>query len=279
MIPDFRGVRRYSNMDDFTSPTLADATSRLLGEARGFYRIRALRETTSTNDDIKAAARDGAMEGLVILAERQTAGRGRMRRAFFSPDATGLYMSVLLRPSIPAADAVLITAAAAVAVAEAIESLSGRGARIKWVNDVFLDGKKVCGILTEGSVAADGLLEYAALGIGVNVAPPPDGFPEPLQHIAGAVFGPDAPPDARARLAAEILARFFRYRTLNRDAFLNGYRERSLVVGRDVLVTLGGEIFPARAVSIDDDCRLVVESERGAMALCAGEVSVRPVEE
>ena len=267
-------------MSDFSSPTLeTNVLERLLYEARGFYRIRALRETTSTNDDIKAAARDEEPEGLVIIADRQTAGRGRMRREFFSPDATGLYMSVLLRPHLKAPDAVFITAAAAVAVSEAIDQISGRNARIKWVNDVFLDEKKVCGILTEGSVGADGQLEYAALGIGVNIAPPPNGFPEALQGIVGTVFERDAPPNARSRLAAEILSRFYHYRTLERYAFLPGYRARSLIIGNSVMVTLGNEVFPARALSIDDECRLIVETARGTLALCAGEVSVRPVEQ
>jgi len=250
---------------------------RHLGELKGIFRIRTLAESSSTNDDVKAAARMGEPEGLVIIADRQTAGRGRMRRAFFSPDGSGLYMSVLLRPDASPAGSVLITAAAAVAVAESVEQVSGRPARIKWVNDIFLDGKKVCGILTEGAVGADGRLQYAALGIGVNIAPPPDGFPEGLRDIACAVFECGAPEGSRARLAAEILARFHRFRALTERAFLPAYRERSLVLGKPVLVSLGGEDFPARAVSIDDDCRLIVETERGLLPLCAGEISIRTI--
>jgi BirA family biotin operon repressor/biotin-[acetyl-CoA-carboxylase] ligase len=250
--------------------------ARHLGELGGFYRVRTLFESSSTNDDVKAAARAGEPEGLVIIADRQTAGRGRLRRAFFSPDGTGLYMSLLLRPDLSPAGPVLITAAAAVAVAEAVEQISGRSARIKWVNDIYLDGKKVCGILTEGAVGADGKLQYGVLGIGVNVAPPPGGFPEGLRDIACAVFGCGAPEDARARLAAEILSRFHRFRALEERAFLPAYRERSMVLGKPVQVFLGEEVFPARAVSIDDDCRLIVETENGLLPLCAGEVSIRP---
>lgn len=267
-------------MSDIHSSQLnPDSVERLLGGSGGFFRIRTVAESASTNDDVKAAAQLGEPEGLVVIADRQTAGRGRMRRLFFSPEATGLYMSVLIRPSLRASDSVLITSAAAVAVAEAVEHVSGRTARIKWVNDVFLDGRKVCGILTEGSVGSDGHLQYAVVGIGVNLTPPPSGFPEALRDIAGAVFGQDAPSDARARLASEILAHLYRYLDLESRAFLPGYRNRSLVLGKSVLVTLGEETFTANALFIDNDCRLVVETEHGILPLCAGEVSIRPIDQ
>jgi BirA family biotin operon repressor/biotin-[acetyl-CoA-carboxylase] ligase len=265
-------------MEKYTDSSLDPrAVERLLAHSRGFYRVRTLPESTSTNDDVKAAAAVREPEGLVIIADRQTRGRGRMRRPFFSPDGTGLYMSILLRPGLPAADSVLITAAAAVSAAEAIERASGREARIKWVNDIFIDGRKVCGILTEGSVGQDGLLQYAALGIGVNVAPPPGGFPEEISAIAGAVYEEDVPPDARARLGAAILENLYAHRNLAARAFLSAYRQRSMVLGQPVMVSLGEERFPARAVSIDDDCRLIVETQRGLLPLCAGEISIRTV--
>jgi BirA family biotin operon repressor/biotin-[acetyl-CoA-carboxylase] ligase len=266
-------------MDHSISPALDPLdVERLLSGCGGFYRVRTINESASTNDDVKAAARMEEPEGLVIIADHQTAGRGRLSKAFFSPGGTGLYMSVLLRPSMRAGDSVLVTAAAAVAVAEAIDHVSGRNARIKWVNDIFLDDKKVCGILTEGAVGPDGKLQYAVLGIGVNIAPPPGGFPEGLHDIACAVFDNNAPEDARTRLAAEILLRFFRYRALAERAFLPAYRQRSMVLGKSIVVSLGEEKFPARALSIDDDCRLIVETDRGVLPLCAGEVSIRPAE-
>ena len=264
-------------METHTASALdSRAVERLLAGSHGFYRVRTLAESPSTNDDIKAAAAAGEPEGLVVIADRQTRGRGRMRRPFFSPDGTGLYMSLLLRPGVPVADSVLITAAAAVSVADAIERVSGREAKIKWVNDIFLDGRKVCGILTEGAVGQDGLLQYAALGIGVNVAPPPEGFPDEISTIACAVYEESAPPDARARLAAEILENLYANRNLAARAFLPAYRERSLMLGKPIMVSLGEERFPAEAVSIDDDCRLIVKTERGILPLCAGEVSIRP---
>ena len=143
--------------------------------------VRYTEETGSTNADLLD---DGsAASGSVLIAGRQSAGRGRMRRAFASPEG-GLYMSVLFR-DISAADALQFTPRAAVAVSLAIERSSGRRAYIKWVNDVLLDGLKVCGILAE-AVTRRGL--DMVLGIGVNVAEPDGGFPEALRGVAGAVF-------------------------------------------------------------------------------------------
>ncbi len=185
-------------------------------------------------------------------------------------------MSILLRPALRAADSVLITAAAAVAVAEAIERISGRRAGIKWVNDILLDGKKVCGILTESALEPDGTIQYVALGIGVNVLPPPGGLPDEISDVACAVFEGGAPQGAREHLAAAILDGVYRYRALRAREFLPAYRRRSTILGKPILVALGEEKIPARAVAIDDDCRLIVETRDATFPLCAGEVSVRP---
>ena len=126
----------------------------------------------------------------MVIANEQTAGRGRLSRSFFSPKDTGIYMSLLLRPkNYSAKQAVRITTMAAVAMCEAIETVSDEKAEIKWVNDIFVRGEKVCGILTEGSFNLEsGLLDYAVLGIGINIYQPKDGFPNELSSIAGAVF-------------------------------------------------------------------------------------------
>ncbi len=117
----------------------------------GFFDIDVRKEVTSTNNACKELAAVGAREGSVVISERQTGGKGRLGRKFFSPERTGIYMSIVLRPKITASESLLITTAAAVAVAEAIEVVANRKAGIKWVNDVFLGNKKVCGILTEAS--------------------------------------------------------------------------------------------------------------------------------
>lgn len=226
-------------------------------------RLRYVEETGSTNADL---LEDGsAASGSVLIAGRQSAGRGRMRRAFASPEG-GLYMSVLFR-DISAADALQFTPRAAVAVSLAIERSSGRRAYIKWVNDVLLDGLKVCGILAE-AVTRRGL--DMVLGIGVNVAEPGGGFPEALRGVAGAVFE-DPIEFAREKLAAGILNALF-------DESLDVYTEyvrRSAVLGRDITVRRAGAAYEARVLEIDRDYRLIIERGGQRETLDSGEVSIR----
>ena len=233
----------------------------------------------STNTALKAMAAEGAREGTALIAGEQTAGRGRMGRAFYSPADSGLYMSLLLRPQLPAAEAVKLTACAAVAVCEAIEELSGLETQIKWVNDVLIAGKKVCGILTEGSLDCEsGQLSYAVVGIGVNTAVPPGDFPPELRKIAGAVFGEEKPPMLRSRLAAMILDRLMDAGArLDDPAIFEGYRRRSLVPGREISIhTPGKDPQPALALEIERDYALRVRLPDGSeQSLNSGEVSVR----
>ena len=242
--------------------------------------VQVYTSVASTNTLLKAWAEDGCAEGTVAAAEEQTAGRGRRGRGFFSPRGTGLYLSILLRPESSAGAALAITTTAAVAAAEAIEALSGEAAQIKWVNDIYMRGKKVCGILTEASLDVEtGGLRYAIVGIGINVLPPPDGFPDELQEIAGAVFEDSAPPDFRCRLAAELLDRFFaRYRALGSEDCFEAYRRRCLVLGRRVTVLSGGiAVGEGEAVSLERDYSLRLRWDDGTESLLnSGEVSVLP---
>ena len=225
--------------------------------------VRYTEETGSTNADLLD---DGsAASGSVLIAGRQSAGRGRMRRAFASPEG-GLYMSVLFR-DISAADALQFTPRAAVAVSLAIERSSGRRAYIKWVNDVLLDGLKVCGILAE-AVTRRGL--DMVLGIGVNVAEPDGGFPEALRGVAGAVFE-DPIEFAREKLAAGILNALFDERL---DVYTE-YVRRSAVLGRDITVRRAGAASDALALEIDRDYRLIIERGGQRETLDSGEVSIR----
>ncbi len=242
-----------------------------------------LEEVTSTNTLLKEKAAAGAREGTVIIANSQTGGKGRLGRSFFSPLNTGLYISVLLRPAdIPPQRALKITTMAAVAACRAIDAVLPDQIRpqIKWVNDIFLRGKKVVGILTEASVSMEnGNLEYAVLGIGFNVYEPEGGFPEELRNIAGAVL-PKRVPDAKNRIAAEFLRCFFEvYRAPDHLGFEAEYKARSLVLGKtvDVIPTGGGATRRAKVLDITEDCNLLVEYDDGSQAvLSSGEVSVRP---
>ena len=234
---------------------------------------------TSTNTVLKGMAAEGAPEGLCLIAGEQTAGRGRMGRSFYSPADSGLYMSLLLRPQLPAAEAVRITAAAAVAVCEAIEELSGLETQIKWVNDVLVHGKKVCGILTEASLDCEsGQLHYAVVGIGINTAVPVGDFPPELQQIAGAVFGEEKPPELRCRLAALVLDKLMEYKDrLDDPALFEAYRRRSLVLGKEInILAPGKEPEPAEVVDLAPDYGLLVRLPDGTLRkLNSGEVSVR----
>ncbi len=243
-----------------------------------FYRISVEREVTSTNDIMKSFANEGAAEGEVLIAQYQTAGKGRLSRSFYSPKDSGIYMSVLLRPNLPVQDAVRITTSAAVAVRRAIISFTDEPVAIKWVNDIYMRDKKVCGILTESSVNVEsGMLDYAVLGIGVNVTQPSGSFPDALKAIAGSVFEDFAPENIYDRLAAEILNQL---KTVIDDPaapeIVNEYRANSWLDGRCVDVIAGNESYPAKVIGVSDDFGLAVQTYSGERkVLTFGEVSVK----
>ena len=242
-------------------------------------KLQVYKTITSTNTVLKALAAEGAPAGLALIAGEQTAGRGRMGRSFYSPADSGLYLSLLLRPNVSAVEATRLTACAAVAVAETIEELSGRPAQIKWVNDIFVDGRKVCGILTEASVDCEnGMMHYVIIGLGVNTRVPAGDFPEELKGIAGAAFDADSIPELRCRLAAGILDRLAAY-TQNPGAPLvfEGYRSRSLVLGKQInILAPGRDPVPAEVLDLEEDYALLVRLPDGStQRLNSGEVSIR----
>ena len=245
----------------------------------GVFSVEVRKSLTSTNTVLREMAAKGAPEGLVLVAEEQTAGRGRQGREFYSPAGHGVYFSVLLHPSSKTGDAALITSAAAVAAAKAIEEVTGVHAGIKWVNDLFVGGKKVCGILTEATFGMEsGIIENIVLGIGINVTRPENGFPGTLEKVADALAENARPNDLkRCRIIAATLDNFHEYyQNLAERGFLEEYRARSIVLGRNIFVLSGDNKKPAHAIAIDDDCRLVVRYENGETAtLNSGEVSVK----
>ena len=232
----------------------------------------------STNALVREKANQGCPEGCVIIACEQTAGRGRYGRQFFSPGDTGVYLSLLLRPTAYSPQqATCLTAAAAAAMCQAIEAVTGQQPGIKWVNDIFLRGKKVCGILTEAAVGLEtGALDYMVLGAGVNLYPPAEGFPEEIQSIAGSVLERSCP-EAKNRLVGEFLNRFWYFYTHPEcRAYLEDYRARSLAIGRNVTVLSAGQAVSACAYGIDDDFRLLVRYDSGKTeALSYGEIRIQ----
>lgn len=235
-------------------------------------------ELDSTNSYLKELAAKGAQEGTVIIANRQSAGRGRLGRSFFSPEEKGIYMSILLRPDISLERAVLITSMAAVAVAEAIEQVSGIQTKIKWVNDIFLNKKKVCGILTEAGIDAEtGTIDYAVLGIGVNVGKMV--FPEELKHIATSVSNECGFEVSKETLIDKILEQLEKwYPTIADGSFLEESKKRSILLGNDIRVideTVPGGSYSAKAVDINELGNLIIEREGKLQVLNSGEVSIR----
>ncbi|MEG0751744.1 MAG: biotin--[acetyl-CoA-carboxylase] ligase [Oscillospiraceae bacterium] len=230
----------------------------------------------STNDVARELALKNACSGTIVASRSQQSGRGRRGHSFFSPYG-GIYMSVVLRPPSLVESSALITPAAAVAGSRAIEKVSGKRVRIKWVNDIFIEGKKVCGILAESGESSCGA--FAILGVGVNVSMPRGGFPDEIADIAGALFAHgDEAPDTRARLIAEIADGLCEMcEEPDITDFLDEYRVRALLLGEQIdVIASDGVRRRARAIEIDDLCRLVAEYPNGEReALCAGEVSAR----
>ncbi|MDO5845647.1 MAG: biotin--[acetyl-CoA-carboxylase] ligase, partial [Methanocorpusculum sp.] len=226
-----------------------------------------LKETTgSTNTDAKALAVAGAAHGTVIFANEQTAGRGRLGRTFYSPAGSGIYLSIILKMQCPFADAVLATSAAAVAVCRTIETFADLRPQIKWVNDILLDGKKVCGIGCEAvSDFESGMIESVIVGVGVNFQT--ESFPEELRDRAGSVFSESAPV-SRNRFAAELINRILQTGSDMKDrGFIAEYKSRSAVLGRMITYTERGVTRSARAVDIDDTGGLVIEGDSGRRTL------------
>ena len=269
-----RGYMLHETADVLTPEAVKE---RLRGAAKNL-RLKKLETANSTNVFLRECALNGEAEGLVVLSDEQTEGRGRRGRSFHSPAGAGLYMSVLLRPTCSLEESLFLTTAAASAVALSIEKISGQSAQIKWVNDVLIKGKKVCGILTEAAIAMEtGGLEFAIVGIGVNVRQPEGGYPEDIRETAAAIFTKNPAGGVRSRLAAEILNRFMNYyRSLERKTFLNDYKRRSVVIGKDVTVIGGGEEKRAHVLDIDENCRLLVVYEDGSEGtLSSGEISIK----
>lgn len=237
------------------------------------YRVTVCDLSPSTNSQVKALAEGGEDAGYVLIAKRQTAGRGRMGRSFYSPEGTGLYLSILLHPDLSRPFPLTVTAA--VAGVRAVESVCGVSLQIKWVNDLYLEGKKVCGILAEGAYDPQGHLSYAVCGVGFNLRTPEGGFPEELKEIAGALCdGRDG--DLRPALAAAFLREFYTASHEDPASVIDFYRRRSLLLGKWITSPNGAFEGSAWVEAVDDLGRLVVRLSDGTkQALFGGEVSVR----
>ena len=241
-----------------------------------FYNLDYRKTVTSTNDLLKELAKKGAKEGYVLIAEHQTAGRGRMNRNFYSPQNSGIYMSILFRPNIKVCEVQLLTTCCAVVVARAIEKVTNKTAYIKWVNDILVNDKKVSGILTEAAFSTNGNVDFAIVGIGINVWAPKDNFPEDIKNIAGALLDYNDE-DIKQKLIDEILTEFAKeYPVLAKKQYLKEYKERSILLDKEITYLDNGIQKFATVLDIDKNFGLVVKDDKNNLyTLSTGEVSVR----
>lgn len=241
--------------------------------------VERLETVDSTSSYLRRKAAQGAPHGLAVIAREQTGGRGRFGRSFHSAPGLGLYLSVLLRPSFPAALAPMLTPWTAVAVCRAVEGLTGLRPQIKWINDVLLGEKKLCGILTEGDIAPDGSLNWVILGIGVNISQRPEDLPPEVAGLATSLAQHLPTPPDRDALADTLLRELDRmYAAFPREKedYLAAYRARCSTPGRPVRVLSAGESREGFALEINEDFALTVRFPDGSVkSLDSGEVSVR----
>ena len=227
-----------------------------------------LHDTLPSTNDLAKTISPTAAHGTTIAASEQTAGRGRRGRQFFSPALCGLYISVIIKQDLTPRALGLLTGAVAVAAAKGIEKVCPADVRIKWVNDLLINGKKVGGILCEKT--QDG----AVIGIGINLSTP--AFPAELAEIASSLLlACGKAPDDNAVLAAVLNELEPLLNDLESAAFLRESRARSAVLGKTVTVLRGEERFSAKAIDIDENGYLVVQTDREIIALFSGEVSLR----
>ncbi len=241
------------------------------------HNVILLDETDSTNNYAKSLARNGERAGTVVIAKYQTSGKGRLGRSFCSPEGTGLYMSIILRPDCDAQDVSLLTSCMAVAASRAIDNLYGTDMKIKWVNDLFLNGRKICGILTEGAVNPQGRPDFAVVGIGVNVKSVKQHFSADLLEIASSLEDETGKVFSLSEIAAEIINEFDKLLPdFEKAEFIKEYRERSCIIGADVLISKQDREAIAAAVGISDRAGLIVRYSDGTEEiLTSGEARIK----
>ena len=224
-----------------------------------------MKTVDSTNTYAKQLAHDGSVHGTTVVSEMQTQGRGRLGRKFESPNGTGLYMSIILKNNLKSETSQLITSCTATAVAEAVDKICGTSAQIKWVNDIFLNDKKICGILTEASLSFEtGTLNYAVIGIGINVYSIKNKFSDELRGTASSIEDETGIRVNRSQLCAEILNCLEKnIAEMESRKFIQEYKKRSCITGHEVMVIKGNTERKAYAFDIDESACLKVRYEDG----------------
>lgn len=233
----------------------------------------------STNTRAKQLAEEGCPTGTLVVANRQDAGKGRRGRSFTSPEGDGIFMTLVLKPDINPNHASMLTLVAALAVSAAIAEQTGRPAGIKWPNDIVMNGKKVCGILTEMSAQFD-YVNHIVVGIGINVHN--ETFPKEFSETATSIYLETGKHENRAELIEKVLERFEQYyavfmETEDLSGLVREYNARLVNMHRQVKVLDAKEPFEGQAMGITPHGELIVDTWESRRLVSSGEVSVRGI--
>lgn len=256
------------NNHDFVSP------QSIKSYLKNDIEVICLDKVDSTNNECKRLLADGKTGVFLITADEQTAGRGRQGKSFYSPLATGVYFSLVIRPHTALTSAVTATTAASVAVCKAVEELTDKQPKIKWVNDVYVDGKKICGILTEAITNfEEGIVDSVVIGIGININT--HSFPDEVDN-AGCLNADIS----RSELIAKTVDALLHIAGGDYAGFIDYYRSHSLVIGERIKFIQNSKVTPATALEIDETGGLVVRLDDGTVTtLRSGEISIRKIED
>ena len=267
---------RLGNEKDIISPEIINEIIEKEGMNRS---IQYFERVDSTNTFAKKILMEGESYPDIIIANEQEQGRGRLGREFYSPKGTGIYCSFILDPFIKIENSILVTVAASVAVSRAIEKVTNKDTRIKWINDIYIDDKKVCGILTEAVTDFEtGIIGKIILGIGINFNTPSESFPDEITDRASSVFMDDTFGVTRNQLIAQLIIEIDEcMNDIENDEIIRYYRNKSLVLGKMLEITYFGQEKPiqGKAVDIDRNGFLIIETKNGLLTLNSGEVSIR----
>ena len=233
-------------------------------------------EVTSTNDELDLLAKSGLDEVTVMLSESQTFGKGRMGRSFHSPRGSGIYMSILLRPHILPEDCNLLTPMTAVAAAKAISEVLSVKADIKWVNDIYVKGRKAAGILTKAAFSSKDKTDYVIVGIGINLTEPKEGFHKDIKDVAGALRD-SVSFSERDRLVGVFLREFLSYyKSMPEVTFYEEYRKRLLYIGEKITVREKESFYEATVLGVNERLQLEILTEDGKeKTLYTEEITIR----
>ncbi len=238
-----------------------------------FYQVELYEEVESTNEVLKR--KEKKMDGNVCIANHQSKGRGRNQRVFHSPADNGIYISILLTPRLNVSQTLQITALTSVALHKTIAQLYQINSKIKWVNDLYIENKKIAGILCEGAIELNtNQFEYLIIGIGCNIHS--YNMPRELTNIAGSIEDYTNKKVSRNEFIACLLNHFYNlYNTMEENTYLDTYRTHSNIIGEQIIVHTPKESYEANAIAINENAHLVIQRDGKQEILNAGEISIR----